>query len=68
MVLDPVNRARKMYTPPKPSPLPADYEAFYASLTEDERKLFEIAKVKLGSSFFVQWTRLYVEWKGKQKV
>jgi hypothetical protein len=43
--------------------LPADYEAFYASLTEDERKLFEIAKVKLGSSFFVQWTRLYTDWK-----
>ena len=52
-----------MYTQPKPSPLPADYEAFYASLTEDERKLFEIAKVKLGSSFFVQWTRLYTDWK-----
>jgi hypothetical protein len=54
------------YTPPKPSPLPADYDAFYASLHETERRLFEIAKVKLGSSFFVQWTRLYVDWKSKQ--
>jgi hypothetical protein len=53
---------------PKPSPLPADYDAFYSSLNETERRLFEIAKVKLGSSFFVQWTRLYLEWKGKQKV
>ena len=56
------------YQPPKPSPLPADYDAFYASLNETERRLFEIAKVKLGSSFFVQWTRLYLEWKGKQKI
>ena len=54
--------------PPKPSPLPTDYDAFYSSLNETERRLFEIAKVKLGSSFFVQWTRLYLEWKGKQKI
>jgi len=56
-----------VYKPPKPSPLPADYDTFYASLNKTERQLFEIAKVKLGSSFFVQWTRLYLEWKGKQK-
>jgi len=56
----------KTYQPPKSSPLPADYDAFYSSLNETERRLFEIAKVKLGSSFFVQWTRLYLEWKGKQ--
>ena len=56
------------YQPPKPSPLPADYDAFYASLNDTERKLFEIAKGKLGSSFFVQWTRLYLEWKSKQKI
>ena len=56
------------YQPPKPSPLPADYDAFYVSLNDTERKLFEIAKGKLGSSFFVQWTRLYLEWKSKQKI
>ena len=57
----------KTYQPPKPSPLPTDYDAFYSSLNDTEKRLFEIAKVKLGSSFFVQWTRLYIEWRSKQK-
>ena len=57
----------KTYQPPKSSPLPADYDAFYSSLSDTEKRLFEIAKVKLGSSFFVQWTRLYLEWRAKQK-
>jgi len=57
----------KAYTPPKPSPLPADYDAFYSSLSDTEKRLFEIAKGKLGSSFFVQWTRLYIEWKERSR-
>jgi hypothetical protein len=56
----------KMYTPPKPSPVPADYDAFFKSLTEDEKKLLAIAQERLGSSFFVQWCRLYLVWKSKQ--
>lgn len=57
----------KTYQPPKSSPLPADYDAFYSSLNDTEKRLFEIAKVKLGSSFFVQWTRLYLEWKERSR-
>lgn len=53
------------YKPPKPAPLPADYEEFFASLNETERELMEMAKRKegLGSSFFVQWCRSYQGWK-----
>jgi hypothetical protein len=38
-----------------------------ASLTDREKLLFEIAKEKLGSSFFVQWTHLYKRWKAAKK-
>lgn len=55
------------YEPPKPSPLPEDYEEFMASLTDKEKLLFEIAKEKLGSSFFIQWTHLYKKWKASKK-
>jgi hypothetical protein len=57
-------RTKKMakYVPPKSSPLPADYDEFMASLNKQEKELFEIAKEKLGSSFFVQWTHLYRKW------
>jgi hypothetical protein len=55
------------YEPPKPSPLPDDYEEFMASLTDREKQLFEIAKEKLGSSFFIQWTHLYKRWKAAKK-
>ena len=50
------------YIPPPPAPLPADYDEFYAAMTEQERELFEIAREKLGSSFFVQWSHLYKRW------
>jgi hypothetical protein len=56
-----------VYTSPKPSALPADYEEFFKSLTAKEQLLLEIAREKLGSSFFVQWCRLYLDWKAKQK-
>jgi hypothetical protein len=55
-----------MYTPPRPSPLPADYEEFLKSLSDQERRLLEIAKKELASSFFPQWCRLYEAWKAKQ--
>lgn len=51
------------YKPPKPAPLPADYEEFLASLTETERELMEIATRELKSSFFVQWCHGYRKWK-----
>ena len=50
------------YQPPTPI-LPADFHLFYASLTPDEKKLHELAKEMLGSSYFVQWTHLYQSWK-----
>jgi hypothetical protein len=50
------------YTPPPPAPLPADYDEFFASMTAQERELFDLAREKLGSSFFVQWSHLYKRW------
>lgn len=50
------------YTPPPPAPLPADYDEFVASMTAQERELFDLAREKLGSSFFVQWSHLYKRW------
>lgn len=52
----------QVYTPPKPAPLPADFEEFFASLTEKEKELHELATEKLGSSYFVQWTHMYRDW------
>lgn len=51
------------YTPPKSSPLPADFDEFYASLSPQERELHQLAIDKLQSSYFVQWTHFYKKWK-----
>lgn len=51
------------YTPPKPAPLPADFDEFFASLTESERELHKLATEWLASSYFVQWVPLYKNWK-----
>ena len=50
------------YAPPKPAPLPADFDEFYAELTPQEKQLHELAIEKLGSSYFVQWTHMYTKW------
>jgi len=50
------------YTPPKPAPLPADFDEFYAQLTEQEKELHALAVEKLGTSYFVQWTHMYARW------
>lgn len=50
------------YTPPKPAPLPADFDEFYASLTPEEKELHELATNFLGSSYFIQWTHMYTKW------
>ena len=49
------------YTPPKPAPLPADFDEFYASLTLAEKELHELATEKLGSSYFIQLTHMYTK-------
>lgn len=51
------------YTPPKPAPLPEDFDEFYGSLTEMEKQLHQLATKKLGSSYFVQWCHMYKKWK-----
>jgi len=51
------------YTPPKPAPLPSDFDEFYASLTENEKQLHQLAIEKLQSSYFVQWSHMYKKWK-----
>jgi hypothetical protein len=51
------------YTPPKPAPLPADFDEFYASLTPEEKELHALATDFLGSSYFIQWTHMYTKWK-----
>jgi len=51
------------YTPPKPAPLPVDYDEFYATLTPQEKELDLLAKEMLGSSYFIQWTHMYTKWK-----
>jgi len=52
-----------MYSPPKPAPKPDDFDEFYASLTNKEKELHELAVKQLGSSYFVQWTHFYKKWK-----
>lgn len=53
----------KIYTPPKPAPLPDDFDEFYESLTQKEKELHQLAIEKLQSSYFVQWTHFYKKWK-----
>jgi hypothetical protein len=50
------------YVPPKPAPLPEDFDEFYASLTPLEKELHALATEKLASSYFVQWSHFYKEW------
>ena len=56
----------QVYLPPKPAPLPADFEEFFASLTEKEKELHYLATEKLGSSYFIQWTHMYRDWSKAQ--
>lgn len=50
------------YQPPKPAPLPVDFDEFYASLTSDEKELHALAIEQLQSSYFIQWTHMYRDW------
>jgi len=52
----------KRYAPPKPAPLPEDYDEFYATLTPAEKELDELAKQMLASSYFIQWSHMYLKW------
>ncbi len=54
----------QVYLPPKPAPLPADFEES-CIMTEKEKELI-IATEKLGSSYFIQWTHMYRDWSKAQ--
>lgn len=54
------------YVPPKPAPLPADFEEFFSSLTESEKELHHLATEWLASSYFIQWVPLYKNWAKKK--
>jgi hypothetical protein len=54
------------YTPPPPHTLPADAAEFLASLPEVEQQLHKLAAEKLGSSYFMDRTHSYKNWKKKQ--
>lgn len=62
---DRITQSHRMekYVPPKPAPLPEDFDEFYASLTPLEKEIHALATEKLGSSYFVQWSHFYKEWK-----
>jgi hypothetical protein len=53
----------QVYTPPKPAPLPKDFDEFYESLSPREKEIHILAIEKLQSSYFVQWTHFYKKWK-----
>jgi hypothetical protein len=53
----------QVYTPPKSAPLPDDFDEFYESLTPREKELHLLAIEKLQSSYFVQWSHMYRNWK-----
>ena len=55
------------YTPPKPAPLPADFQEFYDQLTPQEKQLHQLAIEKLGSSYFPQWTHMYTKWANQKE-
>jgi len=55
------------YKPPPPHKLPADAAEFLASLDETNRRLHELAREKLGSSYFMERTHSYKAWKKAAK-
>jgi len=55
------------YAPPKPAPLPADFDEFYTSLTPEEKDLHALAIEMLQSSYFVQWCHMYKKWAKTKK-
>ena len=57
----------KRYTLPKPAPLPEDYEEFYSTITPAEKELDLLAKEKLGTSYFIQWSHMYLKWSKAKK-
>ena len=59
--------ATHTYKPLPKHPLPADAQEFLASLSPVERKLQELARENLGSSYFMEKTNGYKAWVSKKK-
>ena len=49
-----------------PHRLPADYEAFLAACSPEERTVHNMAIKSLGSSYFMGKCHGYISWKEKQ--
>lgn len=54
------------YNPLPKHPLPVDASDFLASLSPVEKKLQELARENLGSSYFMEKTNGYKAWKAKK--
>jgi hypothetical protein len=50
----------------RPHPLPKDSAQFMESLTPTERRLQELARVQLASSYFMEKTHAYKKWSASQ--
>jgi hypothetical protein len=50
---------KEVYTPPPEIPWTPEEVAFVASRSPRERRLIELARKSLGSSFFLRWTPLF---------
>lgn len=61
------NSVKKQYAPPKPAPLPEDYDEFFSTLTNAEKELDLLAKNLLGTSYFIQWSHMYLKWSKAKK-
>ena len=55
------------YQPPRPAPLPADFDEFWAERTDAEKELHQLAVEMLGTSYFVQWSHMYTRWAKAKK-
>ena len=52
---------KQVYVPPTEIPWTAEEEAFVAACSPKERRLIELAKKSLGTSFFLKWTHLFAQ-------
>ena len=51
-----------------PHPITAEAAEYIEQMTEAQKELHVLAQEKLGSSYFVERTKGFLEWKAKQKV
>jgi hypothetical protein len=59
-----MDRPKRQILPPHPHP--TDAAEYLAAVSEDERKLIQLAIKELGSSYFMEKSHGYLAWKAKQ--